>query len=346
VVKAIPGKLPRSRLDLSCSFAWGVASLEAMDLRQLNAVVAVADHGSFSAAADALHTVQSNVSTHVARLERELGVSLIDRSDGCRLTEEGQAVVERARRINLELEALVTDVAAMRHEVVGSVRIGMIGTTARWLVPALLPAMAERHPKVHLVVVEATSTSLEPRLTTGSLDLAIVNLPPDPTHRPYTPGDELIAQPMFDEDLVLVVPSGHPLAGRREIDLTETDGLELLLPAPGTAFRDEIDSAVAASGVVWHAIAEIDGVRTIASLTFEGYGPAVVPATALPEWLQGDWRALSVRGLPRRSVGLARRRKGRPGAPARAVIDLLQEIVDHGVDTRPGIHPSAVPSLP
>jgi LysR family hydrogen peroxide-inducible transcriptional activator len=147
-----------------------------MDLRQLNAVVAVADHGSFSAAADALHTVQSNVSTHVARLERELGVSLIDRSDGCRLTEEGQAVVERARRINLELEALVTDVAAMRHEVVGSVRIGMIGTTARWLVPALLPAMAERHPKVHLVVVEATSTSLEPRLTTGSLDLSIVNL--------------------------------------------------------------------------------------------------------------------------------------------------------------------------
>ena len=63
-----------------------MASLTAIDLRQLNAVVAVADHGSFSAAADALHTVQSNVSTHVARLERDLGVSLIDRSDGCRLT--------------------------------------------------------------------------------------------------------------------------------------------------------------------------------------------------------------------------------------------------------------------
>src|SRR3954453_8742749 len=124
------------------------ASLRAMDLRQLNALVAIADTGTFSAAADVLHTVQSNVSTHVARLERELGVTLIDRSDGCRLTEEGQAVVERARRISAELEALVADVASLRHEVVGSVRIGMIGTTARWLVPRMLEAMAEAHPKV------------------------------------------------------------------------------------------------------------------------------------------------------------------------------------------------------
>src|SRR4051812_7189654 len=181
-----------------------------MDLRQLNAVVAVADFGSFSAAADALHTVQSNVSTHVARLERELGVTLIDRSDGCRLTEEGQAVVERSRRISAELDALVSDVAALRHEVVGSVRIGMIGTTARWLVPQLLPVMSELHPKVHLIVVDATSPSLEPRLTSGSLDLAVVNLPADPTQRPYTPGDELVAQHLFDEDLLLVVPKSHP----------------------------------------------------------------------------------------------------------------------------------------
>src|SRR3954453_15339814 len=135
-----------------------------MDLRQLNAVVAVADHGSFSAAADALHTVQSNVSTNVARLERELGSPRIDRTAGCRLTEEGQAVVERARRVNNELEALVADVAALRHEVTGNVRLGMIGTPAPWRAPRLLPAMAERHPKVHMVIVEATSTSLEPQL--------------------------------------------------------------------------------------------------------------------------------------------------------------------------------------
>src|SRR5437588_8544553 len=98
-----------------------------MDLRQLGALVAVADHRSFSAAARALHTVQSNISTHVARLERELGVTLVDRTTGT-LTPEGQAVVDRARRIQVELEALVADVAAVHSEVEGVARIGVIGT--------------------------------------------------------------------------------------------------------------------------------------------------------------------------------------------------------------------------
>ena len=74
-----------------------------MDVRQLAAIVAVADHGTFSSAARALYTVQSNVSGHVAKLERELGVTLIDRANGG-LTEEGERVVERARRILHEIE--------------------------------------------------------------------------------------------------------------------------------------------------------------------------------------------------------------------------------------------------
>jgi LysR family hydrogen peroxide-inducible transcriptional activator len=105
-----------------------------MDLRQLNALLAVADRGSFSAAARSLHTVQSNVSTHVARLERELGATLIDRATGT-LTAEGELVAARARRIQGELDALSSDVASAHDEIAGSVRIGVIGTTARWLVP-------------------------------------------------------------------------------------------------------------------------------------------------------------------------------------------------------------------
>ena len=108
-----------------------------MDLRQLNAVAAVAEHGSFSAAARALHTVQSNVSTHVARIEAELGVTLIDRATGLP-TEQGEAVVARARRIHAELDALEFDVASLADEVRGAVLVGIIGTTGRWLLPPLL----------------------------------------------------------------------------------------------------------------------------------------------------------------------------------------------------------------
>src|SRR5918993_1274184 len=140
-----------------------------MDLRQLTVLVAVAETGSFSAAARALHTVQSNVSTHVARLERELGVALVDRASGA-LTEEGLAVVSHARHIQAELEALNADVASLRDEVSGTVRLGCIGTSARWLVPLVLEAVTVAHPKVHVIVVHATTTSLVPRLLSDELD--------------------------------------------------------------------------------------------------------------------------------------------------------------------------------
>ena len=132
-----------------------------MDLRQLNALLAVADTGSFSAAARALHTVQSNVSTHVARLERELDATLVDRASGT-LTEEGEVVAARARIVARELDALVSDLAALHADVVGRVRLGVIGTTARWLVPPLvvalespLPARGPGHRRRHHDLVAA-----------------------------------------------------------------------------------------------------------------------------------------------------------------------------------------------
>jgi LysR family hydrogen peroxide-inducible transcriptional activator len=305
-----------------------------MDLRQLSALVAVAENGSFSAAADVLHTVQSNVSTHVARLERELGAQLIDRN-GCQVTEEGQAVVDRARRIAQELEAIRNDVAAIRHEVVGTVRLGLIGTTARWLVPLLLGRMAELHPKVHLIVVDATSTSLEPQLASGALDLAVVNLP-----IPLTATD-LVAHPLFDEDLVLVVDPEHPLAGQKQVGMADLDGMALLLPAPGTAFRNEIDAGCKSASISLQPRAELDGVRLMASLTFEGHGPAILPATAVPAWLHDRWKLVPVTGLPPRKVGIAQRRRGLPGAPARALTAVLEEVIAENLSDREGLHPPA-----
>jgi DNA-binding transcriptional LysR family regulator len=303
-----------------------------MDLRQLNALTAIAETGSFSAAAAVLHTVQSNVSAHVARLEKELGVTLVDRAGG-RLTDEGEAVVARARRVAAELDGIVADVAAVHHEVAGTVRLGMIGTTGRWLVPRLLGVLAERHPGVHLVLVEGTTTTLEPQLTTGRLDLAVVNLP--------VPDRDVLTQPLFDEDLVLMVGRDDPLARRRRVPISELDGLDVLLPLPGTAFRDDLDAACRAARVTLHPKAEIDGVRLLASLTFEGYGPAILPATALPGFLADRWHSVRVDGLPRRHVGIAQRRLGQPAAPARAVFSLLRELVDGRAELPVGVHPAA-----
>ncbi|MGA8723792.1 MAG: LysR family transcriptional regulator [Acidimicrobiales bacterium] len=301
-----------------------------MELRHLQALTAISDHGTFSAAAEHLGTVQSNVSAHVARLERELGAPMIDRSDG-KLTEEGLAVVARARRVLSEIDALVADVAACKDEVAGTVRVGMIGTTARWLVPRLMDAARQRHPKLRLVVVEGNTTGLEPQLAGGQLDLAVLNLP--------VPGRDLVARPLFEEDLMLAVTVDHPMAqvGRR-LTIEDLADLELLLPLPGTAFRDELDAAVRPLGITLLPAAEIDGLRTIASLAFEGYGPAILPATAIPALLHDRVRALPVEGLPRRRVGVAQRSRGLPSAPSRALLELLELVVSLPARVPQGLH--------
>jgi len=300
-----------------------------MDLRQLNALVAVAEHRSFSGAARALHTVQSNISTHVARLERELGVTLIDRATTT-LTDEGEVVVRRATRVQRELEALVADVAAVHDEISGVARIGVIGTTARWLVPPLLESMAAQYPKVRVVVVDATTTSLLPQVHSGQLDLAVLALP---VH-----DSDVEAEQLFEEDLLVIAPQDHPLAERDRVTLAELAEHDLLLEPPGTAFRDDLDAQAEQQGVTLRTKAEVDGMRLVASLAFEGFGAAVLPASAAPRWLTGDWKIVPVDGLTGRSVGLVRRQRGMPSAPARALADVIRTVVRDEAVHQPGVH--------
>lgn len=302
-----------------------------MDLKHLQALVGIADTGSFSAAALSIGTVQSNISAHVARLERELDVQLVDRASG-RLTEEGDVVVARARRVMLEIEAMVADVTALREEIVGTVRLGMIGTTGRWLVPQLFDLLRVRHPHIHLNVAEGSSVQLEQQLASGQLDLAVVTLP--------LSGDEVLAAQLFDEDLMVVLPRDHPLGRETSIDLEDLAELELLLPAPGTALRAEIDGATIPARIKLTPAMELDGVRLVASLAFDGYGPAILPATAVPGHLRGRFSVVPVVGLPRRRVGVAQRRRGLPSAPARAVIDILGVVVNDALSMPEGIHPT------
>jgi molybdate transport repressor ModE-like protein len=303
-----------------------------MDLRQLTTLVAIADHGSFSAAARALYTVQSNVSGHIARLERELGVTLVDRQRGG-LTDEGVAVVERARRVIHELDDIAADMASRGDEVRGDSRLGVIGTTARWLLPQLLSEVQHLHPGVHVTVHEGNTTNLMPRLVGGMLDAAVVHLPVD--------DPEVTVEPMFAEDLLLLAHSRHPLAKHELIHLADLAHEPLLLPPLGTAMRRIIDRAASGVGAELVAQSEIDGVRLLASLAFEGYGAAIVPATAIPRWLRGDFHRIVVPELPRRVVGWVQRRRPSPGAPTRALANVMRDIVALQGAKQPGVHVGA-----
>jgi len=300
-----------------------------MDLRQLNHLIAVAEHQSFSAAARALHTVQSNVSTHVAKLGKGLGAALIDRHT-MEPTAEGRAVLERARRIRTELQAINDDIVSMRHEVAGEVRIGCIGTTGRWMASPLLGRLAERHPSLLPVLVEATTTSLTPRVLDGDLDMAIVNTP--------VVEAGLESEPLFDEERIIVAPTDHPLADRGTINVADLAEHPVMLTPRGTTFRDAIDQELAAVGVRLTAAAEVDGLRLLASLAYQGYAPALLPASAVSGYPDGDWSLVHVEGLARRSVGLVRNRRTTPSMPIRAAREVVLDVIREIAPRQPGIH--------
>jgi len=303
-----------------------------VELRQLQTLVAIADHGSFSAAAKALVTVQSNVSAHLARLEKQLGAQLVERATG-NLTDEGELVVARARRILHELEDIDGDIHSLGQSPTGECRLGSIGTTARWLIPPMLLGLERTHPGVRVTLLEGATSSLLPRVIAGEIDAAIVHLP--------VAGAGLQVTQMFSEELLLIAPPGHPLAGRESVSLAELSEHPIIQPPPGTPQRRIVDRTAASAGVAMRSLAEIDGVRLMASLVFDGFGAAIVPASVVPAWLTGTFVRIAVPELPRRTVGWVQRERPRPNRATFAVRDMALDVISRHGPRQPGVTLSA-----
>jgi LysR family nitrogen assimilation transcriptional regulator len=206
-----------------------------VEIRQLEALIGIADHGSFSGAAEVLGTVQSNISNRIAHLETELGTELVNRSTGL-LTESGDIVVDRARRILNELRGIASDVSELSAEIHGQVVLGMIGSAGRWIVPLILEALKSTYPHIALHIVEGTNSVIEPQLVKGQLDLAVLAWP--------IYAAELTGVDLFSEDLVLIVRQGPPARETaRPLSFATLAEYEILLPFRGTPIRREIDEA-------------------------------------------------------------------------------------------------------
>ena len=296
-----------------------------MEIRQLEALVGIAEHGTFSSAAEALGTVQSNISNRIARLESELGSELIDRASGA-LTESGSVVVERARRILSEVSAIAADVSELTADIRGRVSLGMIGTAGRWIVPLLLKAQRETYPHISLRITEGTNSVIEPQLVSGVLDIAVLAWPVD--------APELSSVDLYSEDLVLITEKTHPLATYPSVTFADIEPYEVLLPFPGTPIRREIDDASHAQGIELRPLIELDGLRTIASMTFDGHGPSILPSTMLSSHLRENFRAVPIEKIALRRVCLVRRRFGFPAAPVRAIHALLSTVVREASEAR------------
>jgi DNA-binding transcriptional LysR family regulator len=287
-----------------------------VEIRQLEALLAVAEEGSFTAAADRLHTVQSNVSEHVRQLESELGVQLLVRNRrGTVPNEFGARVLERARAIRSELVALRQDLSMLQGLETGHATLGVVGTVSRWVVPPVVADIRRAAPGVSLRITEGASERLAAEVAARQLACAVVT---EPVVEP-----RLVVEHLRDEALVAIVPTR--VRTPATVTLAALAAHPLILPPTGNPLRDEVEVAARSERVALHVPVEVEGIRLIGDLVAAGAGVSIVPETAIPEY----WglRRVTIARMPPRRLALVRARGVQLSLADQAVHDAVARVV-------------------
>lgn len=245
-----------------------------MNLRFLRVFAAVAEHESFSRAAETLGITQPAASRAVAELEHELRLPLIERvARGARLTDAGAALLQHARVIFGAEEAAADELARLRGLRTGTLRLGASTTIATYVLPELLAAFHRDHPSVQLVVTSANTHDVAARLTEHRLDIALVE---GPVH-----DSRITSQPWRDDELVVVAGVHHPLATQRRVSIRDLAMQLFIVREPGSGTREVVESALRRHRLVPRRTLEVGSTEAIKRTVAAGLGIAILSSTAV-----------------------------------------------------------------
>lgn len=286
----------------------------ALTLRQLQYAVAIAETKSFRRAAERCHVSQPSLSAQIAELERGIGLRLFERDRrGVLVTSAGEELIERARRVLVDVEDFID--AAARHidPLTGTLRFGIIPTLAPYLVPEVDPALRSAFPRLSLLWTEEKTSVLVERIQTGDLDAALLALEANLGDLEY----EVLGKDPF----LLATAKDHQLAGTtRPLKLEDLEGQRVLLLDEGHCLRDQALDLCAGAG------AEELGFRatslsTLSQMVAAGTGVTLLPALAVP--VENRRGLLALRRFaepsPHRTIVIAWRRRSALTEPLRAV---------------------------
>lgn len=286
-----------------------------IDVRRLRVLRAVADHGTVTAAAEAMHLTPSAVSQQVRALGRDLGVELLAaQGRGVRLTSEGQVLLEHADAMEERWERALTDLAAHAEGRTGVLRMVAYPTAVSALAAPVAARLRARAPRLSVGIGEVDGTPAYEALLAGRADIAVAVPPPD---GPPADDRRFDQRPLLREPLDLFVPAGHPLQGRAPVRLDEASAEEWI------ASKDEchqawiVQSACSAAGFTPHYAHRVSDWTGVLALVGAGLGVTLGPRMLpLPE-----------------DGGVARVRLEGASAPYRSVFT----VVRRGAAERPAI---------
>uniref|UniRef100_Q470A9 Regulatory protein, LysR:LysR, substrate-binding protein n=1 Tax=Cupriavidus pinatubonensis (strain JMP 134 / LMG 1197) TaxID=264198 RepID=Q470A9_CUPPJ len=295
-----------------------------VNLKQLETVALVAELGSLSRAARALGTAQSLVSRAIAQIEAEWGDRLFER------TGRGVVLSEFGTRIFPEIELLLAQSARLHDEVrnaagvpVGMVRIGVLPSMTRRLIPALFADLRDTAPGVRLRVAEGFSGQLDEQLDSGHLDLAVINR--------YGPS------PRQNEDVLatvanyLVSAPGHPLTAGPAVDFRRLDGVPLVLPPAPNGLRLILDQHARQQGVALDVALEVESLNAMKEVALSGHALTILPQLAVDDEVGAGRLAAAEIVKPQlpRAISLGVTQHHPLSRAARVVLSRLHDLVPH-----------------
>jgi len=255
-----------------------------MELRHLRYFLAVADAMSFTVAAKRLRVAQPALSQQVRSLERELGVTLLERGARTRgLTEAGQRFAVRARRLLLEAEGAAEEMAAFGGGRRGTVRFGSaLQSLTEGRLAGILADFHRRNPGVRIAFREAHTGPLLDLLGRGRLELALIHVGGDLSPRPPADTHETVRiEPLYGEPLVLAVGPRHRWAKCKSVAWKDLEGEEVISFGPGSTVRQIVAAAARLAGIHPRTPISATNLGTVRALVSAGLGVAVLPEAAL-----------------------------------------------------------------
>jgi LysR family hydrogen peroxide-inducible transcriptional activator len=295
-----------------------MADLKLKDLRYL---VALADTRHFGQAAARCFVSQPTLSAQLKKLEDYLGVQLVERHPRrIALTEAGQQVVARARRIIESSDEIVALSELQRDPLGGRLRMALLPTIGPYLLPLVAPRLRRKLPRLELLLYEYQTGPMLEHLQAGDIDLGILALP--------VPTDGLAERKLFDEPFVVAVPDGNPLASRRSLKVSDLSGETLLLLEDGHCLRDQALDVCSSSKMHEKQDFRATSLETLRQMVASGSGITLLPQLAA-DGAYGNARGMVTvpfaKPEPVRHVGALWRRTSARGKAIEAVCDVIAE---------------------
>ena len=289
-------------------------------LRQLQYLKLLAEHGSFSRAAEAASVSQPALSAGIQELEKVLGAPVVERTRGAvQLTAVGAEAVSRAEDVLARTEDLVEAARNAGRPLSGRLRLGVIPTVAPFLLPATLPGLKAAYPQLRLFIREDLTGRLIAGLKAGQLDCAVIALPYAATGIQHAR--------IGDDEILAAAPVDHPLASGGDIQPGALKGEDLILLEDGHCLRDQALAAVDVEAPRGEDVFAATSLHTLVQMVSSGLGVSFLPAMAVKAGLADD-KGVVVRSFaaepPKREIVVAWRSGSSRAAEARLLAETMR----------------------